>query len=71
MKQEMMGWKWNQLDDMQIICTSLQSYGHASTLHSIFYRPDALPAVKPSIEGIKSNNKNINNNNSNYNKWSR
>ena len=44
---------------------------HASTLHSIFHRPDALPAVKPSTEGVKSNNKNINNNNNNYNKWSK
>jgi len=22
MKQEMMGWRWHQLDHMQIICTS-------------------------------------------------
>jgi len=24
------GWQWHQLDDMQIICTSLQTYNHAS-----------------------------------------
>jgi len=23
MMQEMMGWQWHQLDDMQIICTSV------------------------------------------------
>jgi len=27
----MMGWQWHQLDDMQIICTSLQTDNHAST----------------------------------------
>jgi len=31
MKQEMMGWQWHQLDNMQIICTSLQTNSHAST----------------------------------------
>jgi len=25
MKQEMMGWRWHQLDHMQVICTSLQT----------------------------------------------
>jgi len=38
-----MGWQWQQLDHMQIICTSLQTVLH----HSIFYRPDALPDTKP------------------------
>jgi len=50
LKQEMMGWQWHQLNDMQIIsiCTSLQTDNHARTasLH-IFYRPDALPAGQP------------------------
>jgi len=32
------------LGDMQI-CTSLQTDNHASTHHSFFYRPDALPAT--------------------------
>ena len=32
---------------MQIICTSLQTYNHASTLLLSFYRPDALPATQP------------------------
>ena len=33
---EMMGWQWCQLNNMQTICTSLQTYNHASTL-SLFY----------------------------------
>ena len=31
LKQEMMGWKWHQLDHMQIICTTLQTDNHDST----------------------------------------
>ena len=31
LEQEMMGWQWQQLDHMQIICTSLQTDNHAST----------------------------------------
>jgi len=31
MKQETMGWQWLQLDHMQIIFISLQTYNHAST----------------------------------------
>jgi len=34
MKQEMIRWQWRQLDNMQIICTSLQTDNHASTFHS-------------------------------------
>jgi len=30
LEQEMMGWQWHQLDDMQLICTSLQTDNHAS-----------------------------------------
>jgi len=43
MKQEMTGWQWHQLDHMQIICTSLQTYKHASISSFNFYRPDDLP----------------------------
>jgi len=32
MKQEIMGWQWHQLDYIQIICTSLHTDNHASTL---------------------------------------
>jgi len=37
LQQEMMGWQWHQLDHMQIICTSLQTYSHASTPSLIQY----------------------------------
>jgi len=43
----MMGWQWHQLDHTQIICTSLQTVNHASTSPLSFYRPDALPAARP------------------------
>ena len=38
-------WQWHQLGHMQV-CTSLQTDNHTSTPphHSVFYRPDALPA---------------------------
>ena len=32
-----------------IICTSLQTDNHASTDHSIFYRPDALHDAQPTV----------------------
>jgi len=39
-------WHCHQLGHMQV-CTSLQSDNHASTPPLSFYRPDALPAAKP------------------------
>jgi len=36
MKQQMMGWQWHQLDNMQIICTSLQTDNHTSTSSQSF-----------------------------------
>jgi len=42
-----MGWQWHQLDDMQCICTSLQTDNHASTSRLSFYRLDTLPAAHP------------------------
>jgi len=39
-------WQWHHLDRMQV-CTSLQTNNHASTPSLSFYRPDALPATKP------------------------
>ena len=41
-------WQWHQLGCMQV-CTSLQTDNHASTHHSVFYRPDALPATQPIV----------------------
>jgi len=37
------GWQWNQLDHMQIICTSLQTENHTSILSLNFYGLGALP----------------------------
>ena len=39
-------WQWHQLGHMQVY-TSLQTDNHANTHHSVFYRPDALPAAQP------------------------
>jgi len=39
-------WQWHQLGHMHV-CNSLQRDNHASTHHSVFYRPDALPAAQP------------------------
>jgi len=40
-------WQWHQLGHMQV-CTSLQTDNHSSTPpHTVFYRPDALPAAQP------------------------
>ena len=47
LEQEMMGWQWQQLDHMKIICTALQTDNHASTSPLSFYRPDAFPATQP------------------------
>ena len=41
-------WQWNQLEHMQV-CTLLQTDNHASTHHSVFYRPDALPVAHPTV----------------------
>jgi len=47
MKQQMIGWRWHQLDHMQIIYTSLQTDNYVSTSSLNFYRLDALPDAKP------------------------
>ena len=39
-------WQWHLLGHMQV-CTLFQTDNHASTHHSVFYRPDALPASQP------------------------
>jgi len=35
-------WQWHQLDNMQTICTSLQTDKHTNTSLLNFYRPYAL-----------------------------
>jgi len=47
MKQDIMGWRWYQLDHMQMICTSFPTDNHACTSSLSFYRPDALTAAQP------------------------
>jgi len=39
-------WQLNPLGHMQV-CTLLQTDSHTGTHHSVFYRPDALPATQP------------------------
>jgi len=39
-------WQWHQLGHMQV-CTSLQTDTTTAPHHSVFYRPDALPAAQP------------------------
>ena len=39
-------WQWHQLGHMQV-CTSLQTITMPAPHHSVFYRPDALPAAQP------------------------
>ena len=34
-EQEMIGWQWHQLDQLQIICISLQTDNHASTMYCV------------------------------------
>jgi len=42
----MLWWQWHQLDHMQIICISLQTYNHSSISPLSYYRPDVLPVYK-------------------------
>jgi len=39
-------WQWHLLGHMQV-CTLLQTDNHAGTPPLSFYKPDALPAAKP------------------------
>jgi len=43
-------WQWHQLDDMQTICTSLQTDNHTNTSSLNFYRPDALRRPTNSVK---------------------
>ena len=58
LKQGKMGWQWQQLNHMQIICTSLQTDNHASTssLHIFTGRMPFLPPNQQhqSTEGKKT-----------------
>ena len=41
-------WQWHQLGHMQV-CTLLQTDNHPAPHHSVFYRPDTLPATQPTV----------------------
>jgi len=43
------GWQWHQLDNMQTICTLLQTDNHTNTSSLNFYRPDALPDAQSTM----------------------
>ena len=51
----MMGWQWDQLDHMQIICTSLQTDNHASTPSPNFFTSRML-FLKPNqrVKALKA-----------------
>jgi len=49
------GWQWHQLDQMQTICTSLQTDNHTNTSSLNFYRPVALPDTQPTeVRALKA-----------------
>ena len=43
------GMQWHQLDNMQAICTSLQTDNHTNTLSLNIFRPDALSDAQPTV----------------------
>jgi len=47
MKQEMMGWQWHQLENKQIICTSLHADNHASTSPIQSFLTGRMPFLLP------------------------
>jgi len=57
LEQEMIGWRWHQLDHMQIICTLLQTDNHAST-SSLSFLQAGCPSCHPtnSIKALKALN---------------
>jgi len=54
MKQEMMGWQWQQLDHVQIIRTLLQTDNHAST-SAVIFLPAGCYSWRPtnSVKAVK------------------
>jgi len=55
-----MGWQWHQLDNRQIIFTSLETDNDASTSPLSFYRPDVLPDAQPTASQYWRHKKLIN-----------
>jgi len=48
--QDMMGWEWHQLDNMQSICTLLQTDNHANTSPLSFLQA-RWPSCRPTNSG--------------------
>jgi len=44
-----LGWQWHQLDQMQTICTLLQTDNPNNTASLNHYRLDALPDAQPAV----------------------
>jgi len=40
-------WQWHQLDHMQVTASHSRQITTPAPHHSVFYRPDALPAAQP------------------------
>jgi len=53
-KQEMVGWQWHQLDDMQIICTLLQTDNHASAPHRSIFHVRCSRCTTNSVKALKA-----------------
>jgi len=49
-----MGWQWQELEDTQIICISIQIDNMPEPHHSIFYRLGALPDALPTVKALKA-----------------
>jgi len=47
-------WQWHQLGYMQV-CTSLQADNMPALQHSVFCRPDALPAANQQCQSTEGN----------------
>ena len=56
MKTEMTGWQWHQLDNMQIICTSVHTDNHASSLSLDFLLAGCFSwCPTNSVKALKAN----------------
>ena len=49
MKQQILGWQQHQMDNMQIICPSLQMDNHVGTSSLAYYRTNAFPDAHPTV----------------------
>jgi len=54
MKQEVIGWHWHQLDNMQIICILLQTDNHASTSSLNFLQAGCSWWCQPNTNTVKA-----------------